>query len=338
MQNFCVIPWYSQELDLRSGVETVCCWIDENISRHQLQQQFLSGQRPSQCQRCWQSESQGIESRRQMENRFLDFKMNRDLEFLAHDVAQGQSHINMYQLFLGSTCNGACVTCGPESSSLWRSLQKRTVSIRSENTAVDDRWQNFCSTVDWTAAKRFNLLGGEPLLLDKSFDVLQKLLQAGNTDCRVSFVTNGSVTPNKHQRELFKQFTDISCCVSIDGIGSVYEYLRYPLSWSAMEKNLAVYQEIFSEVVVNVTISNLNYHLREEIVAWLQKMQLKHFETYVSDPPWFNCEVTPEHALWPRFVQEIQTQDNIKQINIEDYMPDIAQLIQESTTVQHKML
>jgi len=338
VKNFCVMPWYSSEVNLATGTESVCCWIQEDISRQDLQHKFLSGQTPDECRECWRCENTGVESRRQMENRFLDFKMDQDIESIAQQAMRGASQINMYQLFLGSTCNSACATCGPNASSLWRSLLKNTVSIRQENQEIHRNFEQFAQGVDWKQAQRFNLVGGEPLLIQQSFRVLEKLLEAGNTRCRVSFVTNGSVAPNEQQIALLKNFSDISCCVSIDGIGTAFEYIRYPLRWDTLVNNLAIYRKIFSEVVVNVTVSNLNYHIKEDIVSWLGSQQLRHFETYVTDPPWFNCEVVPGHELWSKFVEEITMQDSLKQINIQDYLPDVARLIQESTTVQHKML
>jgi len=330
MKIFCVMPWYSQEINLSSGQETVCCWIKGNIAKSELQQQFLSDQRPQACGRCWQSEDTGIESRRQMENRFLDFKMDRDIGSLDKDAEQGIAKVNMYQLFLGSTCNSTCVTCDSGASSAWRSLQGTAVSIRPENLRTDQYLAKFFSTIDWSQAKRFNLLGGEPLLMDRSFDILRKLLQVNNTDCRVSFVTNGSVTLSVSQIELLRKFSDISCCVSIDGVGKSFEYIRYPLSWPKLLTNMAQYREIFSEVVVSFTVSNLNYHERPEIINWFQDQKLLYIENYVTYPPWFRFDVNPSHELWPRFVQEISYQDDIKGINIENYLPHIADLIQKT--------
>lgn len=329
MKTFCVVPWYSREIDLSSGQETVCCWIKGNIARLELQQQFLSNERPQACSQCWQSEDTGIESRRQMENRFLDFKTDRDIGLLEKDAEQGIAKVNMYQFFLGSICNSTCVTCGSGASSAWRSLLKHAVSIRPENLQADQHLAQFFSDIDWSQAKRINLLGGEPLLMDRSFDILRKLLQEHNTDCRVSFVTNGSVTLSDSQIKIVQQFSDISCCVSIDGVGRSFEYIRYPLSWATMLANIAQYREIFSEVVVSFTVSNLNYHARGDIINWFQDQKLLYIENYVITPNWFNYEVKPGHTLWKTFINEIDRQDRLKGIDIKDYIPEIYEQMQQ---------
>lgn len=328
MKTFCVMPWYSQEIDSVSGHDTVCCWLNQAISREKLQHKFLTEHRPYECEKCWRSEQQNIESRRQMENRFLDFKMDRDITLLESDAVEGRAQINLYQLFLGSICNSTCVTCGPLASSAWRSLQhKNVISIRQENQRIDHALQQFTDSINWKNARRFNLLGGEPLLIDRSFDILRNLVKAGNTNCRISFVTNGSVVLNKEQIQLCKNFSDISACLSIDGIGPAFEYIRYPLRWDVLLHNLATYRDIFSEITVSFTISNLNYREKSKITSWFKNQQLPYIENYVTNPPWFAHTVVPGHSLWNTFVDEIAEQDRLKGISIKDYLPEIARLI-----------
>jgi hypothetical protein len=155
-------------------------------------------------------------------------------------------------------------------------------------------------------------------------------VDASNTDCRISFVTNGNIIPTHEQIEILRHFSDINCCVSIDGIGKSFEYIRYPLRWENLQANLKIYREIFTEVNVSFTVSNLNYYDRSNIIQWFQDQKLLYIENYVSFPAWFNHQVDPSHELWPQFVQEIKRQDKLKGINIRDYLPYVADLIDQS--------
>lgn len=336
MKHFCVMPWYSREVNFATGKETVCCWLKNNPDRKQLQDKFLAGEKPLECEKCWTAEDRGSESRRQMENRFLDFKIDRDISLIEQDVETSTVRTNLYQVFLGSTCNSTCATCGPGSSSLWRSLLANTISIRQENLQVDRYFEQFADSIDWGEAKRFNLLGGEPLLIKRSFDILQKLLNADNTDCRISFVTNGSVVLSAQQIETIKHFSDINCCVSIDGTGKTFEYIRYPLSWQTMLHNLEQYRQAFNEVNVSFTVSNLNCHERSDIIRWFREHGLLYIENYVVSPAWFEYLVNPAHPLWTKFVQEIARQDQLKGIKIQDYIPYVADLIDKSLTIEQQ--
>lgn len=327
MSTFCVMPWYSNEINLQTGKQSVCCWLRDDISRHDLQTMFLQNKKPTACSKCWEAENSGIESRRLMENRFLDFKLNKDLEKLEQDARNGLTEICLYQIYIGSLCNSTCVTCGPVASTAWKQLTNQLNSIRIENQTVSDRFTQLENQINWKNIRRINLVGGEPLLIKQSFAILEKLLEHQNHDCRVSFVTNGSVTPTPQQIDLFSQFSDISACVSIDGIDSMFEYIRYPLDWKTVCHNLGIYKKIFNEIVVSFTVSNLNYHAREEIISWFRSQDLLYIENFVHDPAWFDHRVGPGHDLWPRFVQEIRRQDELKGIKIADYVPYIADMI-----------
>jgi MoaA/NifB/PqqE/SkfB family radical SAM enzyme len=201
------------------------------------------------------------------------------------------------------------------------------VSIRQENQKIERGVTESLDPINWKTVKRINLLGGEPLLIDRSFDILRRLIKAKNTDCRISFVTNGSIALTKTQIEMFENFSDISVCVSIDGIGRDFEYIRYPLRWDTLQANLAAYRKVFSEITVSFTVSNLNYAVRQEIIDWFRQQQLVYIENYVSYPPWFNYAVTSGHPLWSKFVDEIRQQDSLKKISIKDYIPRIWRLI-----------
>lgn len=332
MKHFCVLPWYSSEIDLTRGTETVCCWLrDHSVSRLDLQQEFLQDRRPDVCQRCWESEDADIQSRRMQENVFLDAKLDRDIEKIADDAKNSQAQINLYQINLGSLCNSTCVTCGPGASTAWKHLAGESKSIRIENATVDDNFDTIKHQINWATARRINLLGGEPLLIKKSFDILEALAAAGNFDCHVSFVTNGSVQLTDAQKAMFKQFTDIMCCFSIDGIGATFDYLRYPLKWEQVSRNIETYRAIFKYVSVSYTVSNLNYHERESTAQWFRDHGLEFIENYVVSPNWFNYKVMPEHPLWPKFVEEVERQDQIKGIKIKDYMPYVFAQIEQGT-------
>lgn len=327
MKNFCVVPWFSDEIILPTGERSICCWLRNPVDVNVLRQDIINDNRPSACKKCWDSEDSGIESRRQMENRFLDYALDKDLENIKQDVVDGKFEPLLYQINLGSLCNSTCVTCGPGVSTAWQSLLKNQISIKIENSSVDNHFDRIKDQVNWKNLKRINLLGGEPLLIQKHVDILTKLLEHGNTTCLISFVTNGSVTLNQKQLDLFKQFKNISCCVSIDGVGDTFEYIRYPLSWNQLLRNLEQYRKVFNDVVVSFTVSNLNVYEKSSIIEWFNHQGLLYIENYVYEPACFNVDVKPGHVLWPWFVKEIERQDKLKGISIDNYIPYVANLI-----------
>lgn len=328
MKHFCVMPWYSREINLKIQQDSICCWLQKPVSRLRLQQDFIDDKKPESCQKCWHLENSGIESRRQMENRFLDFALDRNIESIANKIDDAEPML--YQFNLGSLCNSTCVTCGANASSAWQSLLKKQIKISSENDVIDRNFDYYQSTINWKTIKRINLLGGEPLLIEKSFDILDMLLSNNNTDCLVSFVTNGSVVLTKKHIDMFSKFSNISCCVSIDGTDKLFEYVRYPLSWDRTLTNIDQYRQIFREVVVSYTISNLNIHEKQNTINWFNQQGLLYIENYVQHPAYFNYNVQPGHKLWPQFVQQIAAQDKLKGISVNDYVPYLSNLLQSN--------
>mgnify|MGYP003704344847 CR=1 FL=1 len=57
---------------------------------------------------------------------------------------------------------------------------------------------------------------------------------------------------------IISNFKNLNICVSIDGTGSVFEYLRYPLKWNKLTENLKKFKAITPMVSVSAMISNLN--------------------------------------------------------------------------------
>jgi hypothetical protein len=91
--------------------------------------------------------------------------------------------------------------------------------------------------------------------------------------------------------------------------------------------NIDQYRQIFREVVVSYTISNLNIHEKQNTINWFNQHGLLYIENYVQQPAYFNHTVQPGHALWPKFVEQIVAQDKLKGISIDDYIPYVANLI-----------
>ena len=80
--NFCPAPWIS--LFYQNNKASMCC-VDTNQVRmspiefrnskylSDLKDQFLNGEKPSECETCWVDESNGYKSKRQIYNEIYSF-------------------------------------------------------------------------------------------------------------------------------------------------------------------------------------------------------------------------------------------------------------------------
>lgn len=341
MNKFCLVPWYGKEFQRKSNLSTTaCCWLPKSSNLDNIKKEFLQGGTPHDCQRCWHNEDHGLVSRRLIENSYYIEKLNQPLDHLIDSCQSGQASPLFYQISLSNLCNQACVTCNGASSTRWQSLDPAPYhTYFSKDLDILD--------VDWKNAKRISILGGEPLYDPKTYELLDKLLSHGNTNCDIVFVTNGSVAINEKQKDLFKQFnTQVS--VSIDGTENLFEYLRWPGKWTALLENLQSYRSIFSDVNVSYTISTLNFWDHKKTVLWFKSQKFNYNFNFVQYPPVFSIQCMPEelkarvpndHPLkgmikitgdevsMDTLRDEIVRQDKIKKISLKDYLPDVYDLI-----------
>jgi pyruvate-formate lyase-activating enzyme len=100
--------------------------------------------------------------------------------------------------------------------------------------------------------------GGEPLLSKEALAIIDYLGAEGDSDkLRFHVTTNGTLFEETLIRNATR-VASLSMAVSIDGIGQVNEYIRYPAKWSIVEENLRKYAGFTSPGTVDV-----NEHLRQ---------------------------------------------------------------------------
>lgn len=342
MDTFCVLPWFSRENT--RGRNTPCCLLPENHDIEKIKSDLISGIRSPACQKCWTIEDQKQESRRVQENRFLDWKLDRDIEKIKNDCVNGAASISMYQLNLSTLCNQACVTCNSKASTKWAEIERKMgiVPLPVYYTDVDGL------DIDFTTAQRINLLGGEPMFDPRSFQILEKLLKNGNDQCFISFVTNGSIHLNNSQKDMLKAFRNLNICFSIDGIEKRFEYMRWPGRWNDLLENLQQYRTITDNFSVSYTISSVNAIYYDETVEWLDQNSLKYNHNIVYDPIWASLDAAPmsiknqikDHEFFKNLIsfngKELSNiewknilvkQDTAKNIDFKNYLPELASLL-----------
>jgi hypothetical protein len=332
---FCVLPFYGWEYPQNRS----CCLLPNVHNLAKIKTDMLNDVRPESCAKCWNLEDLGHKSDRQLKNEILDFYLDKNIQDIFVDCQQGKNYINHYKIDTDNTCNAMCITCGGDSSSSWNKLLKANKQVSGKN------WKILSSDlqINYKTAKLITFRGGEPLLSKTNFYILEQLIQASNTECFVSFQTNGSITPTAKQEKILKNFKNLNFSFSIDGTGPVFEYIRYPLKWSDIEKNLAWCRERDIMVSVNYTISNLNVFYHEQTKSWFENNKIPYAYNLVYNPAWFAPGVLPasvkshikfdfvqsgnDEALYTIFKEKITQQDTWKSINMRDYLPELAELL-----------
>lgn len=340
---YCVLPFYSVETKFSNPNKNIyCCRLQPDTDIRQLRNNMLAEERTHNCNTCWKLENAGLTSERQIHNQTMDFLLDLNIDNIEkRSIAKGFDPVNI-KLATSNLCNGQCVTCNSTLSSAWAQLEgKSTQYISMDFDKLD-------ADVDWSRIVSLSFVGGEPLLEKKNIDLLEKLVELNNTKCFISFVTNGSVTLSERQVNLFRKFENLNICLSIDGTESVFEYVRYPMQWATLLKNLKVYRTITNNISVSCMISNLNIYYYSNIVDFFKDQGLNYLCKQVEDPIIFSpANLSPDakqqvlknnpayqddvagflnidniynEELYKQYTVEIARQDSLKKINVKDYM------------------
>jgi organic radical activating enzyme len=328
---FCVLPWISIEA---SPIGTVrpCCLADDEIldnegnkfelstanfadiqnSRHmqRLREQFLAGQRPQTCRKCWNEERGGRTSKRM-----------HTLDRLKHSIADTEwttdaKPLMFLDLKLGNICNLKCRICGSWSSSqfateeinqLPREEQKSSHAYQMlragawprENTQF---WQQIDSVL--TDIRYIEFTGGEPFMIDEHFDMLQGIVDRGIAhQVEIHYNTNGTQWPERGEA-IWRHFKTVEIAFSIDDIGERFEYQRSNANWQEVCANLdrfrdlkECHQNIVLQICTTVNIFNVRY--LDQVAQWIDKNKESFNFVYwnmMHDAWYFSIATLPDDA------------------------------------------
>jgi sulfatase maturation enzyme AslB (radical SAM superfamily) len=335
------MPFFGAEYT-PNGYSTPCCLLAKDTDLQQLRTDMLNQQRSSACQKCWTLEDQGETSDRQLKNSTFDHYSNQDIELIEQDCHAGKFSQKIIKLYTSNLCNSTCVTCAPVASSAWATLR----NVKTFEIIADD----LLNTFDYQNFVMLNFVGGEPLYEKQNFAILERLIDAGNSDCFISFTSNGSTELNDKQIAILSQFKNLSINLSIDGVGPVFEYLRYPLKWSTLLDNIKLYRSLGIKLSASFTVSNFNIFYYDQIVAWFKEQGLEYNHNMVTTPSYFSVNALPkgvkdklttvkdffaphtdiDDVNFRRCLSEVTYQDNLKNINIRNYLPDLVKFLEQN--------
>ena len=131
-----------------------------------------------------------------------------------------------------NTCNFACVYCGPELSSSW--MKELNILQPIDNGRID-RLKKFVEP-RLNEIEMIYLAGGEPLLVKDNEWLLEKVLDV-NPKCTIQVNTNFSHINNRIY-DLLMKFENVAWILSLESMGSAFEYTRTGSKWTQMHDNL----------------------------------------------------------------------------------------------------
>ena len=267
--------------------------------------EVLNDKKPKACLRCYAEEAKGMNSKRIEEiKNYQEYTIDVAREVTDNIGYMKDVQLEFVELRLGNTCNVACRTCNPASSSKWRNdydaLQKATkFQLTDYNTMEgfrwperDGFWEDLLQHCD--RVKTFYINGGEPTLIKEHFRFLERLVELGKTDIKLWYNIN-MTNMNDKVIDLWKKFDHVKISCSIDDLGDRNHYIRYPTKWNDVEKNFLRLKSEGFEMDITQTVSWMNYStLGDFYTAFNKKYGIFVHHNYVYDPDILSPAVLPK--------------------------------------------
>ncbi len=271
---------------------------------------------PDECARCQQSERVKGESIRT--NSIARHKM-------LHPIRKDYLIVGGV---LDNVCNSACQSCNA-------GLSTKIGSLESRNYPRVDNYEVF-KKLPQERIIEFDVNGGEPTA-SKNYKKLLGELPVNTKIVRMN--TNGSRMISELE-DVLKKNIMVIVTMSLDGIGSVHDYTRWPIKWIDYKKTVDAYkklQEKYKLLQLDfwTTVSCLNIKNLPEIINFAKNKNIPHDWAFLNNPSVLNIryknrfttlakhmspkEIAVEEDNNEQLESFIKRQDMLRNISIDDY-------------------
>lgn len=289
---FCALPWIHDFRHL-DGKKHLCCIaygedlpLNEDFNSeftHELRKKMLRGEKIPHCKMCYKHEADGMDSYRITQSTEWFKRDAETYEYFANIDENTKPKLFYYDIRYDSKCNLACITCGPQFSTLWKKEMNIPIVEFKLGTEFEEMKQ----------AKKIYLAGGEPLVIDEHIALI-KWLADNHPNVELCISTN-LVGLKSDVLEAIKKLRNCSLVISVDCWGDSLEYVRYPLKWDKFIRNLDLIKEAGITFFFNSVASVAS------VFGWEKFNQLDQY--YPKDwfiypleyPYWMQLQNIPDH-------------------------------------------
>jgi hypothetical protein len=363
--SLCLAKWRQVSLHLATGMNNSCYHpplhripiseiartpsaLHNTLYKKQQREMMLRGDRPAECQYCWNMEDLGEMSDRHY--RSGEPWASRHFESIAHSSGHEDDVIPSYvEVNFNHACNLRCSYCSPQFSSSWHDEtqrhgayptstphnapehfqgDRRPIPSREYNPYVEAFWKWWPDL--YPELTHFRMTGGEPLMDRNTYRVFDYVLEHPKPDLHLCVTSNFSVKDALWQR--YKGYVRQLCdrdriehfmqYVSVDGWGQRAEYMRHGLDfdllWSRVNEFLEENPYVNSLTFI-ITMNNLSVTSLKELFQGILDLRRKYTKTYqkiwfdtpvLRQPTWQSLQILPES--YARILENISVwmQDN----------------------------
>lgn len=342
-KTFCIYPWIHLHA-YPTGEAYPCCHaemavgpvgncrqntlkeISNSKSMRQLRLDMLSENKNPYCTRCYEQEESGFFSGRRSANKHHGHNI-REIYATNDDGSVDNLVMTYWDIRFSNLCNLRCRSCGHIFSSQWYQDQAELAGLEWRKThqvlnyagrTEIDMWEQLLPHIDYV--EQIYFAGGEPLLMEEHYRILEELERRDRFDVRLIYNTNFTHTDLKGRSvfDYWKKFSSVAVGASLDAMGPRAEYIRKGTNWSVVEENRRRMMETCPDVdfYISPTLSIMNaWHLPDFHRDWVEKGLIGAQDLNVNilqDPDYYRIDIAPapykqrlrikfeEHIEWLR--------------------------------------
>jgi MoaA/NifB/PqqE/SkfB family radical SAM enzyme len=349
---FCIYPWIHIHA-YPTGETYPCCIGDMNYSlgsckkntlkeiwndepMREVRRRMLTDQPVPACNRCYEQEAAGFMSGRLSANKHHGHHVDRVHE-TADDGTLDRFELTYWDIRFSNLCNLKCRSCGHIFSSQWFQDQaqlsgpewkKHNRVLNYAGRFETDAWDQLVEHLDYV--EQIYFAGGEPLLMEEHYRILDELVRRERFDVRLIYNTNFTHTDLKGRSvfEYWKLFDSVSVGASLDASGARAEYIRKGTDWAVVEENRRSMLEICPRVdfYISPTLSIMNaLHLPDFHRDWVERGLIRAQDLNVNilqDPPHYRIDIATaeyKNKIREKFEQHLewlQGQDHLNRATL----------------------
>lgn len=286
-----------------------------------IRDEFLNNKRPDMCARCFREEDAGIVSPRHAWNQ----KWKEDKTY----TVDMPYHIKYIDLRLGNLCNLRCRMCNPYASNQWlkewhlidnKLSSDEQIRLKRMDWPKDKKtWDNLMPLLD--SVEEVYLTGGEPTIIKEQFILLDYLIDQNlSQKVKLKYNTNLTNIPVDLLAK-WKLFKKIQLNCSIDAIGDLDRYIRYPSDWNTIVENFNILNKLDNvNIEIHCTVQMYNILRLQDLIEWALPYDVKIYFNILNHPNWLNIRVLPIHLK--KYVEKnLQKYYDLNKVKgIVDYM------------------
>jgi sulfatase maturation enzyme AslB (radical SAM superfamily) len=252
------------------------------------------------CTRCYEQEANGFMSGRLSANKHHGHHVTK--------IDKNPFEMTYWDIRFSNLCNLKCRSCGHIFSSQWYQDQAKLAGPgwKDQNQVLNyagrtetDMWEQLLPHIDYV--EQIYFAGGEPLLMEEHYRILDELVRRQRLDVRLIYNTNFTHTDLKGQSvfDYWKQFDSVAVGASLDGSGKHAEYIRKGTDWKQVEQNRAEMLQVCPQVdfYISPTLSIMNaWHLPDFHRDWVERGFIKPQDLNVNilqDPAHLRIDIAP---------------------------------------------